>query len=145
MKVSPSIVVIEKTSFEKLNQQISNGTDTVLRVLDANDTPKKETDELETGDKFVLIKGSVKKEYTIQVNYYTLKNLALNPDPSNIKVSSIRNDTMPSNAFNGESTGNAGSGYQVDQTQSKPASISAGKDTFWLAVDLGEIQTIEPV
>ena len=140
---APSMVVIEKTSLAKLDQQISNGTDTVLRVLDANDTPKKETNELEKGDKFVLIKGSIKKEYTIQVNYYTLKNLALNPDPSNIKVSSIRNDTMPSNAFNGESTGNAGSGYQVDQSQSKPASIKSGQDTFWLAVDLGEIQKVD--
>ncbi len=142
-EVSKSVNVIKNTNFEKLNQQISNGIDSVLRVLDINGIPKKETDELLTGDKFVLIKGSVKKEYTIQVNYFTLKNVALNPDERNIKVSSIRGNTVPLNAFNGESTGNAGSGYQVDQSQSKQTSISAGKDTFWLAVDLGEIQAIE--
>ncbi|MCR8630956.1 leucine-rich repeat protein [Paenibacillus radicis (ex Xue et al. 2023)] len=138
-----SIQVIEKTSLEQLDAQTTNGAGTILRVLDANGIPKKEIAELVAGDKFVVIVGTSKKEYTIQVIHYTLENLALNPNASNIKVSSFRSGIDPANAFNGASTGNAGSGYQVDGSQSTASNISAGKNTFWLALDLGQMKKID--
>ncbi|WP_187274027.1 S-layer homology domain-containing protein [Paenibacillus sp. N3.4] len=140
---TPSIQVIEKTSLEQLDAQASYGTGTVLRVMDANGIPKKEVAELVAGDKFVVIVGSTKKEYTVQVIHYTLENLALNPNASNVKVSSFRSGNDPMNAFNGASTGNAGSGYQVDGSQSTTANINAGKNTFWLALDLGQVKKID--
>ncbi|NOV03691.1 immunoglobulin-like domain-containing protein [Paenibacillus planticolens] len=138
-----SIQVIEKTSLEQLDAQTTNGASTILRVLDAKGIPKNEITELVAGDKFVVITGGTKKEYTIEVVHYTLENLALNPNASSIKVSSFRSGNDPTNAFNGASTGNAGSGYQVDGSQSTSANISAGKNTFWLALDLGQMKKID--
>ena len=83
-------------------------------------------------------KGEISKSDSLAVNRYERINLALNPKPENIKTGSFRGLTSGVKAFDGNSTGTSGSGYQVDASQG----TTPGKETFWLAVDLGEEKTI---
>lgn len=133
-----TISVVEKTGFYQLLGQIILGNSTLTRITDSKGTPRTDIEELQDGDRFNITKGSQTQTYVIDVKRYELINLALDPNAANIKVSTYRGSTSGASAFDGNSTGTSGSGWQVDGSQA----TTAGKETFWLAVDLGEEKTI---
>ena len=109
-----------------------------MRALDKTGAPRTDIEELQEGDRFIVNTAGRKQSYTVGIKRYELINLALNPNPANIKVSSFRVSTSGEKAFNGISTGTSGSGFQVEGSQAN----MPGKETFWLAVDLGEEREI---
>lgn len=135
---SKKISVLEKTGLYQINEQVILPNGASIRITDTNTSPRTDIEEIKQGDKLILSNGNQKQSYTIDIKKYELINLALNPNPDKVKVSTFRGSTSGIKAFDGNSTGTSGSGYQVDGSQAN----TTGKETFWLAIDLGEEKTI---
>lgn len=110
-----------------------------IRAAAATGMPRNELEPLQNGDRIEVATDSGRQVYTVAVKRWELTNLALDPDPSRIKKSSYRGRTPVTNAFDGNAVGTSGTGYTVDASQA----AAAGKETFWLAVDLGSEQRID--
>ena len=133
-----TISITENTGFFRLMEQINFGPGAIAQVTDTRGMPGTDIEELRSGDKLIIRNGTSTETYLISVKRFERINLALNPKPENIKVSSFRGSTSGVKAFDGNSTGTSGSGFQIDNSQG----TTAGKETFWLAVDLGEEKTV---
>lgn len=111
----------------------------VLQATTPDGLPRAELEPVGNGDRVCIRSKNGCRNYTAEIKHYELTNLALNPAPERIKKSSFHSKSQAARAFDGNATGFSGSGYQVDGSQ---ASVP-GKETFWLAVDLGEEQRID--
>lgn len=140
-KKTKTLTLLTNTSPYQLSEQIHSFPSLSMRVTAPNGTPRTDIEEIQDKDRLIIGNGKKKETYTIIVKRYDLINLALNPDPQRIKVSTFRKNCTVTNAFDGNSTGTSGSGYQVDGSQAN----SRGKETFWLALDLGEEKMINSI
>lgn len=136
-----TLTLLTNTSPYQLNEQINISQGLSMRVTDSNGVPRTDIEEIQNKDLLIISNGKTKETYSINVKRYELINLALNPDPQKIKVSTYRKNCTVEKAFDGNSTGTSGSGYQVDGSQAN----SEGKETFWLALDLGEEKDIHSI
>lgn len=136
-----TLTLLTNTSPYQLNEQINISQGLSMRVTDSNGVPRTDIEEIQNKYLLIISNGKTKETYSINVKRYELINLALNPDPQKIKVSTYRKNCTVEKAFDGNSTGTSGSGYQVDGSQAN----SEGKETFWLALDLGEEKDIHSI
>lgn len=128
------LTILANTCPYQLSEQLDVKPGCTLKVTAADGMPRTDVEEVQDNDLLTLTNGSTTAVYPVNVKRYELKNLALNPDPNRIKVSSFRKGCDVTKAFDGNSTGTRGSGYQIDGSQTD----DDGTDTFWLALDLGE-------
>ena len=135
------VTVLDGTRAGRLRECLQG----VSKVTDAEGMPRTETEYVEEGDR-VYVKGGGQTndgEYvlSVKIKRYELTNWALNTPGDRIKVSSMAKGSNPENAFDGASTGTSGSGWTVDRSQSE----TAGKETFWLSADLGDMRELNSI
>ena len=104
-----------------------------LMVTHTSGLPLSWLEPIMTGDVIEVVKGGTEVKYIANVMTKTNTNLALGVPADRIKISSTANDNSPCVAFDGDCAGFSGSGVQFDGSQAN----SSGKETFWLAADLG--------
>lgn len=130
--------LLDNTCPAQLTEALGSGTS--CRVTAADGSPRSELEPIADGDRVNILSEGCERDYTVAIKRYELTNLALNPAPERIKKSSFRGkSTSVLRAFDGNSTGTSGTGYQVDASQAN----TSGKQTFWLALDLGEQKRID--
>lgn len=112
---------------------------TRLRAVAASGLPRGEMEPLQTGDRLEVAGDGTPHDYRVVIMRYELTNLALNPGPERIKKSSFRGSAPITNAFDGNAASTSGNGYTVDAAQA----ATPGKETFWLAVDLGDEHAVD--
>lgn len=133
------IDLLENITPAQLLQQLVLPAGARLRVTAPDLSPRGDLEQICDGDRLVVRTAGGQRVYRIALKHYRLTNLALDPAPERIKKSSFHGKDQAAKAFDGNSTGFSGSGYQVDASQAS----TPGKETFWLAVDLGERQRID--
>lgn len=133
------LTLLENVVPAQLAEQLQLPAGATIRVTAANGMPRGDLEQIADGDRMVVTCNGKSNAYAIELKHYELTNLALNPDPERIKKSSFQGKSPVTNAFDGNSAGNSGTGYQVDGSQAS----TPGKETFWLALDLGTEQRID--
>ena len=133
------IELLDNVCLAQLAEQLPVQRGEVLRVTDREGFPRADLEPICDGDRVVVESAGGRQTYTAAIKRFELENLALNPDPKRIKKSSFQSKSKAANAFDGNATGFSGSGWQTDGSQSS----TAGKSTFWLALDLGEESRID--
>lgn len=133
------IELLDNVCPAQLAEQLPVQRGEILRVLNHEGFPRADLEQISDGDRVVVESKGDRQPYTVDIKRYELENLALNPEPKRIKKSSYHSKSKVTSAFDGNATGFSGSGWQTDGSQSS----TAGKSTFWLALDLGEEKRID--
>lgn len=136
---SGEIVLLEGVTAAELCEELSLQHGNVLRATHPNGLIRGDIEQICEGDRIEIHTKDSVQCYVVRLKRYELTNLALNPAPSRIKRSSFRGNAPVANAFDGRATGNSGTGYQVDPSQA----TTPGRETFWLALDLGSEERID--
>lgn len=129
------IVLSDNTTLNAFRKSCPEGED--VRAYSADGLPRVECENICEGDKLII--GDM--EYRVRIEREELVNLALGSTIDKIKVSSYDSKCDVTAAFDGASTGTSGSGFVVDKSQA----TSKGKQTFWLAVDLGKTEEVNSI
>lgn len=129
------IVLQDNTTLNAFRLSRSENDD--IRAYSSDGMPRVECENICEGDR-IMVDGM---EYNVKIEREELVNLALGSPADRIKVSSFDSNCNIASAFNGASTGTSGSGFVVDKSQA----TAKGKQTFWLAVDLGRTESVNSI
>lgn len=133
------ISLLENVCPAQLEEQLRLPAGASFRITADDGMPRAALEQIADGDLLRVKSGDAERCWRIALKHYEMTDLALNPSLERIKKSSFQGKSPITNAFDGNSAGNSGTGYQVDGSQAS----TPGKETFWLALDLGAEQRID--
>ncbi len=131
------LTILDRTRLCTLRDHVPG----IRKAEDESGMPRTESEYLSEGDRISVLAEGVERIYTVKIKRYEIVNWALGASGSRIKASSYSKGSSPENAFDGVSTGTSGSGWTADRSQA----VTAGKETFWLSADLGEVRELNSI